>query len=50
MSKRTRFFLLLAALTFISLALIMLFYTMPNVEPQRLQATLSPTLFTPPSP
>lgn len=50
MSKRTRFLLLLVALALAGLALAALSYAMPELEPQRLQATLLPTLFIPPPP
>ncbi len=50
MSKRTRFFLLLIALVLIGVAVTALAYAVPEIGSQQLQATVAPTLFTPPPP
>lgn len=50
MSKRARFWLLLVALALIAAAVAALAFAMPDIASQRLQATLAPTLFTPPPP
>jgi hypothetical protein len=50
MSKRTRLTLLLVALALIGLAVAALAFSFPEVSPRLLQATIAPTLFTPPPP
>jgi hypothetical protein len=50
MSKRTRFFLLLIALVLIGVAVTALAYAVPEIGSRQLQATVAPTLFTPPPP
>ncbi len=50
MPKKARFGLMLAALVLIGLAVAALAFSLPEVTPRLLQATIAPTLFTPPPP